>query len=226
MNWLYYLLYIFPVLVISVTIHEFAHCWTDDRLGDDTARRQGRITLNPLAHLDPMGTAMMILSALSGFGIGWGKPAPFNPENFPAKRRELYRAIGAVAGPFSNVIQMLAWASLGTMVWPWLVGLHPDAASALATLCYWGIIVNAGMAVFNMLPVYPLDGHHLLSFLAPRSWRPIIDNPAWGYVFLALVFIPGLYRTIVSPIIMPVRMVATWLAVHLTGSDVWLAGVD
>ena len=88
----------FPILLISVALHEFAHCWTDDRLGDDTARREGRIRLNPLAHLDPMGTLMMVVSAFAGMGFGWGKPSPFNPANFRHPARD--RMIGALAGPF------------------------------------------------------------------------------------------------------------------------------
>lgn len=188
------LLVIFPVLLLSVAIHEFAHCWTTDRLGDDTPRQLGRVTLNPLAHLDPLGTVMMFVTSWAGFGFGWGKASPFNPANFRYPARD--RMLTAVAGPISNLLQMLCWASLGHLLTPWL----PDSASVVLTICLYGVIINAALAAFNLLPIYPLDGHHLLSYVAPRSWRPIIDNPVWGIVFLVLV-LGGATRYVVWPVI-------------------------
>ena len=185
-----FLLYIFPVLLISIAIHEFAHCWTTDRLGDDTPRRAGRVTLNPLAHLDPMGTVMMVLSSLSGFGIGWGKASPFNPLNFRHPARD--RMLTAIAGPISNLLQMLCWASLGLIVQSLLAdSFSGHTFEIIKRVCLYGVIVNAALAMFNMLPIYPLDGHHLLSYLAPRQVRPIIDNPIWMVAFLVLVFSGG-----------------------------------
>ena len=191
----------FPILLISVALHEFAHCWTDDRLGDDTPRRHGRVTLNPLAHLDPLGTLMMAVTSFTNFGFGWGKPSPFNPNNFRHPERD--RMIGALAGPASNIIQMLIWASLGSVLSHFMPVTITGVIPLPLWICYYGIILNAGLAVFNLLPIYPLDGHHILSYLAPKSWRPIIDHPAWQYLFLVLVFFPAIRDSVLLPIMKP-----------------------
>jgi Zn-dependent protease len=181
----------FPIILISIAIHEFAHCWINYRLGDDTPRMAGRVTLNPLAHLDTFGTIMIVVSSFIGIGFGWGKPAPFNPANFRHPERD--RMIGAAAGPISNVLQMLAWASLGLLLQP-LAENQP----IILLVCFYGVIINASLALFNMLPIYPLDGHHVLGYLVP-ALRPVIDNPIWGLVFLFLVF----NRSLLSNILMP-----------------------
>ncbi len=180
---IFFLIFILPILIISIAIHEFAHCWTTDRLGDDTPRRLGRVTLNPLKHLDPMGTIMMVVSSLSGFGIGWGKASPFNPANFRKPARD--RMLTAIAGPISNLLQMLCWASLGLIMEKLGKG---DIAMYAMIYCIFGVMVNGALAVFNLLPIYPLDGHHILSYLVPESLRPIVDNRIWGIIFLVLVF--------------------------------------
>ena len=208
-------LYFFPVLLISVALHEFAHCWTDDRLGDDTPRRHGRVTLNPFKHLDSLGTIMMVVSAFAHFGIGWGKPSPFNPNNFRHPVRD--RMIGALAGPFSNILQMIAWASLLPICIFFFPVVDPNNLPLPIEFCFTGIGINAALATFNLLPVYPLDGHHILSYLAPRSWRPIIDNPAWAYVFLAIVLIGPIRQAVLSPILGPAREWLTHAALLLVG---------
>jgi len=197
----------FPIILLSVAVHEFAHCWTADRMGDDTPRLAGRVTLNPLAHLDPWGTIMMAICALSGFGFGWGKPSPMNPQNF--RNPALGRMITALAGPLSNILQMFAWASLGLLVHT-LFSTHivldqlgaggGDWQRTVLTLCGFGLIINATLAIFNLLPMYPLDGHHVLSYFAPPSWRPVIDNPIWGLVFLFLVFNGSILGMIIEPL--------------------------
>lgn len=194
---------ILPVVLLSVAIHEFAHCWITDRLGDDTPRQQGRVTLNPLVHLDPMGTIMMVLSSLAGFGIGWGKPSPMNPNNFRHPARD--RMISALAGPLSNIIQMLAWGSLGALILTFATPAFAETRAyvTLGDLVDFGIFVNASLAVFNLIPVYPLDGHHVLSYLAPRAWRPIIDHQGWMIVFLAIVMVPPLRNHILWPVMNP-----------------------
>jgi len=201
-----FFLYIFPVLLLSVAIHEFAHCWTTDRLGDDTPRMQGRLTLNPLAHLDPLGTVMMVVSSLSGFGFGWGKSSPMNPYNFANPARD--RMLSALAGPVSNILQMLAWASIGVLAKPFIPADSP--AICILYLSTYGVVINAILAGFNLLPVYPLDGHHVLSYLAPPSLRPVIDNPAWGVVFLILVF-TGAFRVVVQPVLIGAVVVTHFL---------------
>ncbi|MHB9024539.1 MAG: site-2 protease family protein [Armatimonadota bacterium] len=179
-----------PIVLVSIAIHEFAHCWTTDRLGDDTPRLNGRVTLNPLVHLDPLGTVMIVITAMAGFGIGWGRPSPFNPANFRHPARD--RMLTAIAGPLSNFAQLLAWASLGL-----LVSRLPALAALLGgdifdDICLFGIWINASLGLFNLLPIYPLDGHHVLSFFAPSSLRPLIDNPMWQFVLIAIIFVPSL----------------------------------
>jgi Zn-dependent protease len=208
-----YFLYFFPVLVIAITLHEFAHCWAHEALGDDTPRQEGRMTLNPLAHLDLMGTIMMVAAAFSGVGIGWGKPAPFNPRNFRNPARD--NMLSALAGPASNILQMLGWMSLGALV-STLDHTQPFVGT-LTILCFYGTIINAGLAVFNMIPIAPLDGHWVLAYFLPPSWRPAMSHPAWGVVFLALIFIPQLRDQVLHPLIRPVQQGITVTAAHLTG---------
>ena len=190
----------FPIIVISIAIHEFAHCWTTDRLGDDTPRMQGRVTLNPIVHLDPMGTVMIVVSSLFGFGIGWGRPSPVNPNNFQKPMRDYM--ISALAGPMSNIIQMLCWAALIPLLGLLLSGAPFTFAMQF---CILGVMINAVLFLFNLLPIYPLDGHVILAYFLPESARPIIMNPAWGYVFLAIVLVPQLRNAILLPFLMTGR---------------------
>jgi Zn-dependent protease len=196
------------LVLLSIAFHEFAHCWTTDRLGDDTPRMQGRLSLNPLVHLDPMGTLMIVMSSLAGFGIGWGKPSPFNPYHFRHPARD--RMLTALAGPISNLLQMLAWASLGALLSHWSV------PGVLLTTCTIGVWVNAGLAAFNLLPIYPLDGHHILGYLIP-ALRPLIDHQAWMIVFLLLMLVDPLYQLIVRPAVMTLMAGAALLLQYLVG---------
>jgi Zn-dependent protease len=160
-----------PLTILSLTIHEFAHAWTAARLGDDTAARLGRLTLNPISHIDLLGT---VLLPLLGVPFGWAKPVPIDPSRF---RRDVSMARGmaltASAGPASNVVLALLAAvglGLGLRLAPDL--LQRDGAAAFFLL---GMLrLNVGLALFNLIPVPPLDGSRVVAWLLPsgmqRQW--------------------------------------------------------
>ncbi len=151
---------IIAVLILSITLHEFAHAITADRLGDPTPRAQGRISILPIDHLDPLGTLMMIITTISGFGLGWGKPVQTNPRNFRNPRRD--QGIVAAAGPISNLIQATIYAiPLRTG----LGGHYPY--STLGLFLRYGVIINLSLAFFNLIPISPLDGHWIVTALLP-----------------------------------------------------------
>ncbi|HEV8340332.1 MAG TPA: site-2 protease family protein [bacterium] len=144
-------------LLVAAPLHEAAHAYAADRLGDPTPRRLGRLTLNPIAHLDPLGTILLLV-----FGLGWAKPVPIDPSHFPDWRRGLI--VVAAAGPIANVILALLFGL------PFKLGLLPPFAAAtspLGGLLFTLVLINAVLAVFNLLPVPPLDGSKILIGLLP-----------------------------------------------------------
>jgi len=141
-------------LVIGITIHEFSHAWAADALGDPTARYQGRLTLNPAAHFDPMGAMMILYSVVAGWGFGWGKPVPVDPRYLRYGPR-VGMALTAVAGPASNLLIAVVAAT------PFRLGVQ--LPGLLGSLMLTIVFVNVGLALFNMLPIPPLDGFSVLS---------------------------------------------------------------
>ncbi|HSV73958.1 MAG TPA: site-2 protease family protein [Chthonomonadales bacterium] len=181
-------------LILAVTIHEFAHAYSADRLGDPTPRRQGRISLLPPDHLDPIGTVMMVITTITGFGIGWGKPVMVNPGNFRNPRRD--HGMVAAAGPLSNVVMAVLFALTLRF------GLVPED-SMLGAFILMGVVVNLSLFVFNLLPISPLDGSSVVTALLPydaamryRAWMQ-----AYGlFVFLGLVLLfPRFLSMIIGP---------------------------
>jgi Zn-dependent protease len=143
-------------LIVGITIHEFSHALAADALGDPTARYQGRLTLNPVVHFDPLGALMILYSVVSGWGFGWGKPVPVNPRHLRYGPR-VGMALTSVAGPASNLLIALAAAA------PFRLGLSLPALFGRLLLTM--VFVNIGLALFNMLPIPPLDGFSVLSGL-------------------------------------------------------------
>lgn len=173
-------------LVIAIAIHEFAHAITADSLGDRTARHQGRITLNPLAHFDPLGFFMLVLLAAGAFGFAWGRPVPVNPYALRGGRRGM--ALVAFAGPLSNLMQ----AAVAVAVLRLVAGTGIGDQSLLVALNLY-IRYNILLAAFNMLPVPPLDGYNVLMGLVSNFWVQRLEplRQMGVGILLLLVFVGG-----------------------------------
>jgi Zn-dependent protease len=174
------------VLLLSLTFHEFFHAFSAWRLGDDTAARMGRLTLNPIPHIDPIGT---LLLPLLNAPIGWAKPVPVDPSRF---RRGVNTATGDIlvsaAGPLSNLLLGL----IGAIVLGALARFAPEAVArgtGVSEFLQRLMIVNAGLAIFNLLPIPPLDGSHVAGSLMPYRWRPAWERFARLAPFLLLALI-------------------------------------
>ena len=182
------------MLLVSLSVHEAAHAWTADRLGDPTARRLGRITLNPMAHIDWIGTVLFPLVAIySGVPLlGWAKPVPVNWSNLKSPRRDF--AIVAAAGPASNLIL----ATIGAAV----LGLGAGLLSYQAfDLMGRFVLLNALLAVFNMIPVPPLDGGNVAAGLLPVSIARMVDQlRPYGFLILYALLFTGVLGDYVFPI--------------------------
>jgi len=192
--------------VVATTIHEFMHAWTAQRLGDNTARDLGRITLNPLMHFDPIGFFGMVMISIGFPFIGWGKPVPVNPSRFTHRfggRRQTGMAIVAAAGPISNIVQAL----LAAIPYQYAVRNDVDLGRLWTYLTTY-MLVNVLLASFNMIPVPPLDGHKILMGILPSFWYPVLAPlERYGFILLLLLFFIGgqLGNSIVNPILSPVQ---------------------
>jgi len=184
----------FLILVVSLSVHEAAHAWTADRLGDPTARLLGRLTLNPFKHIDLIGTVIFPLLAMySGLPlIGWAKPVPVSMQNLRSPRRDF--ALVALAGPVSNLLM----ASCGAAV----VSVAASGMSGFAAnLLVFAAQMNVLLAVFNLIPVPPLDGGNVLAGFVPESFARILDGlRQWGFVLLYVLMFAGVLRVVVFPV--------------------------
>ncbi|EKE01142.1 MAG: peptidase M50 [uncultured bacterium] len=194
-------MWILPIL-FAVTIHEVAHGYIADLLGDKTARVLGRLTLNPVKHIDIFGTIVipiLLLLLNTGIILGWAKPVPVNIHNFKNPRRDM--ALVALAGPMSNFIMALMWATIAKIG---SVLLQQDFPGALAiyTMGGAGIAINLMLMVLNLLPIPPLDGSHIVAGVLPRMIALRYEQIApFGFVILIVLLYIGAINTILSPII-------------------------
>jgi Zn-dependent protease len=186
-------------MLVAISVHEAAHAWAADRLGDPTAKLQGRLTLNPLAHLDPIGTAMILF-----FRFGWGKPVPVDEYNLRYPRRD--SALISLAGPVSNLLlaMMLAGVNQGLLGVQGLQGVLEPV-----------IILSVSLAIFNLLPVHPLDGGKILAGLLPDRLAREVGEILDQYSFILIIFLifpffggssPAI--AIISPVI---NLILSWL---------------
>ena len=187
-------------LVVAITIHEFSHALAADRLGDPTPRVQGRLPLNPLAHLDPMGTIMMIIAR-----FGWGKPVQFDPFNLRHPRRDA--AIISLAGPASNILLAIV-CSLIIRLFPY----------SLILLLQPIIVMNVVLAIFNLVPIHPLDGFKIVGGILPKEYaRQWYELEPYGMIFLLFLIFPVFGSSPISNFISPIINLLLTLLLPATG---------
>lgn len=193
------LVFLVPILLFSVIVHEVAHGWMAEWWGDPTARMLGRITLNPLRHIDLLGSIIVpgwLILTGSGVIFGWAKPVPVTPENF--RDRRLGDIAVSLAGPASNVAIALVLAVV-------LVGSRlalGDIPRTLWLFCSYGVFLNFILAIFNLIPVPPLDGSHVVASLLPRplayTYRSF-GQAGLIVLLLVLFFVPGAFEVVFLP---------------------------
>lgn len=198
-------------LLLAIDIHEFSHAWTAEHLGDPTPRLQGRLTLNPLAHLDPLGTIMLIL-----VHFGWGKPVQFDPYNLRNPRRD--GALISLAGPISNMLFAIVCAVLvQVLLRTAFTGVMSDIVLSLLEQL---VIFNVVLGIFNLVPIHPLDGFKIVEGVLPEDqaaeWHQL---ERYGIIFLLLLLLPifsggALISQVISP---PIDFILKFL---LPGSSI------
>lgn len=198
-DWLYLLLTI-PAVVVAITFHEFAHAFAADRLGDTTPRNQGRLTLNPLSHLDPFGFILMMFAH-----IGWGKPVQINPNNFNSnKSRGFCEAMVSFAGPLMNFVLAIVCCFAYTLLATFGSANFISGNVGMVLLYFLSLLitVNIGLGVFNLIPLPPLDGEKIFRNIIPYNAKLWLDRnyQTLQMVFMILWFF-GILEVIVSPII-------------------------
>jgi Zn-dependent protease len=193
-------------LVVSISIHEFSHAWAAYELGDPTARNRGRLTLNPLVHFDPLGALMILFMAFAGWGLGWGKPVPVNPYNLRVNPR-VGMGLTSAAGPFSNLVLATLFAIPLRLGW--------DMPALLMVFLWTMVLTNVGLAIFNLIPLPPLDGFNVAQGLLGTfrtqwayEWGNRLDRLApYGPVLLLALLSLGWFSPVnpLSSILLPVR---------------------
>lgn len=189
--------FILIVLALAFTIHEFAHAYSAWKFGDPTAYEQGRVTLNPMAHLDPLGTILILIA-----GFGWAKPVPVMRSRFKYPR--LMGIVVSAVGPLSNLALAAVGAGLVALFFytGWLDGVSYGMRQAVVLLLEYLITMNVLLFLFNLIPLPPLDGYRIIEDLAPPGLRVKMDRYVqWGMLlFLLVVFIPPLRAATLDPL--------------------------
>ncbi len=199
------------VLLFAISAHEAAHAWMSNRFGDDTARLLGRITLNPTAHIDPIGTLLIpivgfVLGNMGGPAasiplIGWGKPTPVNPLRW--RKKDLANVMVSAAGILANLlIATCAFIVFKVMLMTGTLDSLPDSVRVPVRLfLVYFLVMNVSLAIFNLLPFPPLDGSKILETFLPASARPILEMmEQFGFIILMMLMYVGFFRAIMSPV--------------------------
>ncbi len=189
-----------PGVLIAITFHEFAHGYAAYKLGDNTAKSQGRLSLNPFAHLDPIGTLLLLVA-----GFGWGKPVEVNPRNYTRKMSmEKGEAIVSAAGPLMNFVLAIIFTLIYCAIYKFA------SATFLTSTVGWVILllvsstisINIGLGVFNLIPLPPLDGSKIIMpFLPYKAKEFFVNNEQIFYIIFILIWITGVAGTIITPVI-------------------------
>ena len=188
------------IILLVLPLHEFAHGWVARKCGDDTAEAAGRLTLNPLAHVDPFGAVLLLLT-----GFGWAKPVPINPNRFRNYRSGMM--LTAAAGPVSNLLQMVFWALLLKLLL--IAGIYEKF---FISVCTAGISVNLMLMAFNLIPIPPLDGGRIVSGLLPDRAAAAFDRiEPYGMIILLVLMVGGGLSFFVRPFLMFGQMVVELL---------------
>jgi Zn-dependent protease len=215
-------LFQFAILLFSLSLHEASHAWMASRLGDQTARMLGRVTLNPIKHIDPVGTLLFPLIAMfSGIPLlGWAKPTPVTGRNFQHYKRD--DILTTLAGPASNLLAAVVSVILLVLIAK-TSQLGNDVVHQVATgqvdifqstvmlpivlFCYYGILINLFLMVFNLLPLPPLDGSHIFRYMLPYQWTAMYDRLGILSLFLMFFFGGRVVMWVVGPVLFAIRSV-------------------
>ncbi|MCK5876979.1 MAG: site-2 protease family protein [Candidatus Marithrix sp.] len=203
--------WILPVL-FAITVHEAAHAWAAAKLGDDTALRLGRVTLNPLKHIDMIGTVIipLVMLMVSGFVFGWAKPVPVQFNRLRKLRRDT--ALVALAGPGANLIMAILWAIIGR-IGLFFVYSGYESALFLVYMGSAGIVINVILMILNLLPILPLDGGRVLNSILPYDLSRVFEkSEPYGLIILVVLLFSGFLEKIMSPLIKLVYQPLFWLA--------------
>ena len=197
---LFSLLASIPGVLIAITFHEYAHGLAAYKLGDNTAKDEGRLSLNPLAHLDPIGTLMLVFA-----GFGWGKPVHVDPRNYTRKiSMEKGEAIVSLAGPLMNIILAFIFTLIYCAIYKFAGAgfLHSTMGSVLMLMIFYTISINVGLGVFNLIPLPPLDGSKIIMpFLPYKAKEWFVNNEQIFYLVFVVLWITVLAGIIISPAI-------------------------
>ena len=193
------LLLTIPGVLVAITFHEYAHAFAADKLGDDTPRMEGRLSLNPLTHLDPVGSLMLLFA-----GFGWGKPVHVNPRNYNRDiSMDKADAIVSIAGPATNIVLALIFTFIYCLVMKFAPSVYLSTVGNIVMMMIsYTIIINVGLGIFNLIPLPPLDGSKVLKTFLPYNAKVWFENnERTFYMIFIVLWVFGIAGAIVSPII-------------------------